>query len=278
MIPDAEYAYEALLRFNYFPMVKEHRDEVPPIFTTEDLTPAVADEMISAGTSRAKAVGFDQIEYRVTRFNSVIRKLNIPHPLPYATLCQAIRDNWDQLKHICANQISRIRPESHGERLIVMGDYGAEEVVEGIGRLVIMERTKFPSDLLRHLNLTTGAKYWVEADIGNCFPSIYSHAIPWALVGHDAAKKNRDPSEWYNRLDQKQRFLNRGETQGAPIGPATSNVLCEIILHKVDLSLSDLGYRFVRFIDDYNCFTKSQDDAENVSAILDANSTSFCLG
>lgn len=275
--PDADYAYEALLRFNYFPMVKEHRDEIRPVVSSEAFTPTIADAMISAGTGRG-GEGFDQIEYRTTRFNNVVRKIDIPHPYPYAKLCQTIRDNWDLLKHVCLNDLSRIRPERHGERLVIMGEYDTLHEVDGPGRLVVMDKTRFPDDVLRHLELATGAKFWVEADIANCFPSIYTHAIPWAIVGHSVAKATRtDKSKWYNELDKSQRLLKRAETQGVPIGPATSNLICEVILEKVDVALTAKGYRFVRFIDDYKCFTDSHDLAEKFIRDLERELDRFLL-
>ena len=38
MTIDADYVYEGLLRYNYFPMVKEHRDDIVPVFTSEYFT------------------------------------------------------------------------------------------------------------------------------------------------------------------------------------------------------------------------------------------------
>ena len=43
-------------------------------------------------------------------------------------------------------------------------------------------------DLLFHED--GASRYLVKADISTCFPSIYSHSIPWALVGKETAKKN----------------------------------------------------------------------------------------
>ena len=33
-----------------------------------------------------------------------------------------------------------------------------------------------------------GKRYMVTADISKCYPSIYSHAIAWALAGKSVAK------------------------------------------------------------------------------------------
>jgi hypothetical protein len=96
-IPDKDYVYSALLRYNYLPMGKLHPDEIPfKVFSTEDFTPDVVKEMLQRhGGARSK--GCDQIEYRTNRFNNVTRLMHIPHPLPYARLCKCISENWDKL-------------------------------------------------------------------------------------------------------------------------------------------------------------------------------------
>ena len=252
--PSKDYAYEALLRFNYFPMVKNRRDDLPPVFSTRRFKPKIADELITKMKSQKRREGFDQIVYRCNRFNNAIRTMHLPHPLPYARLCQTLRDNWDNLEFVCKNKSSKIRPEQHNDgKLVAMGEYD-------LGRLVVMDNPRFPKSLEKYLSVATGAFFRTSADISNCFPSIYTHSIPWALVGHAVEKKDHDPKKWFNAIDAKQRHLKRNETQGVPVGPATSNVIAEIILARVDKRLRKLGYRFIRAIDDYQCYTATRDE------------------
>lgn len=263
-IPDATYVYEGLLCYNYFPMVRVHRDDIPPMFSTEDFTTNIADQMIQAqqsgvASNQRRGDGFDQVEYRATRFNNVLRVLHIPHPYPYAQLCRCIHDNWTDLKHICTNSHSIIKPSRHGGgRLIILQNYDTLE----LGRLVVMGGERFPEDVLRHITLSSGAQYFVDADVSSCFLSIYTHAIPWALVGHARAKANRSNGHWFNQLDLRQRHLKRGETQGVPIGPGTSHIISEVILSKVDDALAKKGYKFFRAIDDYKCYASTREEAE----------------
>ncbi len=150
-LPDKSYAYEALLRFNYFPMVKNRRDDLPPVFHSEHFTPTVADELLTAMASQNRKAGFDQIEVRTTRFDQIIRQMHIPHPLPYARLCQCLRNNWRDLMYVCHNRRSQIRPERHVGRLVVMHNYD-------VGRLVIMDRKRFPREFKRQLKLSFDVK------------------------------------------------------------------------------------------------------------------------
>lgn len=271
-VPDSNYVYAGLLRCNYFPMVKEHLDEVPPVFSTIDFTPEVASDICQKCAPRKK--GYDQIEYRATRFNNITRLMQIPHPVPYARLCKSIFENWNELNRVCKNTQSQIKPALHDDdRLIILGEYNKLDA----GRVVVMEKEKFPESVVQELTISTGARYRVSADISSCFPSIYTHSIPWALVGHKEAKSNHSTTLWYNDLDKRQRDLKRGETHGIPIGPATSNIISEVILYKVDESLRDKGYRFLRFIDDYKCYCETREQAEQFLLDLERELQKYLL-
>lgn len=265
MPPNSDYIYAGLLSYNYFPMVKERRDDIPPLFSTESLTPDLGDKLIdhfnelsNNQQDKRERSGFDQIEYRTTRFNNILRLMHIPHPLPFARLCGCLRDNWGKLSYVCSNECSQIKPEEHADgRVYVVDEYESLDV----GRVVVMEKDRFPDELERHLDYSHGASYFVDADVSGCFPSIYSHAIPWALVGHEYSKNNRSKDKWFNQLDILQRNMKRGETQGVPVGPATSNIMNEVILARVDEALAH-NYKFVRYIDDYKCYCKTREQAD----------------
>lgn len=243
--PGDDFVFSALLQYNYFPSQKKDKLELPPVFSSEALTSSIAAKIISEPSRRG---GYDQIEHRSTRFNNVPRLLSIPHPKPYIDLCFEIQSNWDQLKFICKNENSLIRPRRHSD-----------------GRLIIMDYEKSYEKSLRSLRMSFGHRFCVHTDISSCFPTVYSHAIPWALIGFAEAKKQKPPKhkdKWFNKIDELQRQLIRGETQGVPIGPATSNILSEVILARIDEKLRE-KYAYVRFIDDYTCYCKTYEQAES---------------
>jgi len=285
MTIDADYVYKGLLCCNYLPMVTEHKDELPPtIFTTEDFIPEIADEMLASSFRKRD---HDQIEYRVTRYNNITRLMHIPHPLPYARLCECIFKNWENLKYICDSKHSQIKPNIHGggeekDRIVIYYDYDGHPHEEyeqpEADRVVAMEKEPFPESELRQFELSCGARFLVDADIASFFPTIYTHAIPWALVGHEKAKANQtDKNIWYNVLDYCQRSMKRNETQGIPIGPATSNIISEVVLQEVDKALNEKGYKFVRYIDDYTCYCDTHDKAEIFLRDLEHELAKFLL-
>jgi len=283
MTIDAEYVYGSLLGYNYFPMVKEHRDEIPPVFSTESFDSEIVGDLLATIPKRKY---FDQIEYRTTRHSNITRMMHIPHPLPYAKLCKCIFDNWSHIEHICDSKHSRILPQkkagdSSDERVIIY-DYDGDSIGEGeeftTDRILVMGRESFTKDISEHFKFSCGARFLVDADIASCFNTIYTHAIAWALVGHETAKANIGQTEiWYNKLDRHQRNLKRGETQGIPIGPGTSNIISEVILQKVDKVLAEIGYKFTRYIDDYKCFCDNHDTAEKFIRDLEFELAKYLL-
>lgn len=248
MSVDADFLFEALTRWNYFPNQKSKGGELPPVFSTRQLTPHVAKLLLA---EKLRKDGYDQVEYYATRYNNVSRPLAIPHPVGYAHLVNCICTNWDELKYICRNENSLIKPEEHVDGRILLMDY--EEP---------LERTT------RTLKLGFGKKFRAHTDITNCFPSIYTHAIPWATVGFADAKKyapQKDPTYkklWFNQLDYHQRMIKRNETQGVAIGPATSNIVSEAILAKIDEALAK-KYTYYRYIDDYTCYCETYEEGQD---------------
>ena len=273
-IPDKHFVYNALLRYNYLPIGKKYPDDIPfAAFSTEDFTPDIADEMLESYSrkrqDRGKVVGYDQIEYRATRFNLVTRLFHIPHPAPYAYLCKCLSEHWDKLSHICENPNSREKPAKHDKGRRIMGEWADLEQIS------VMNYNKL-SDARHRLKISTGKFYRVTADISSFFPSIYTHSIPWAVVGRDKAKGDSDPQLWYNELDEAQRNVKRGETQGIPIGPATSHIISEFILSKVDGALRN-AYQFVRYVDDYECYCETREEAEDFILKLEQELRKYLL-
>lgn len=259
MSVDSDYMFEALTRWNYFPNQKSKSDELPPVFTTRQFTPSVAKKLTS---EKLRGEGYDQVEYYATRYNNVSRPLSMPHPIPYAHLVKCICENWGNLQYICTNQNSLIKPEVHADRRALVMDY--EEPLEKTNR---------------SLTVGFGKKFRAHTDISNCFPSVYTHAIPWATVGFEYAKTHRPPVHkglWFNQLDRCQRMTKRNETQGVAIGPGTSNVVSEAILAKIDEVLRD-KYTYYRYIDDYTCYCETYEQGQDFFRSLNAELRKYKL-
>ena len=104
----------------------------------------------------------------------------------------------------------------------------------------------------------------VKADISACFPSIYTHSIPWALHGRESAKNDKSLiSLPGNLLDKCTQNIRDCQTNGILIGPHSSNIISEIILTQIDDHLLKKGYKKLkRYIDDYEFYAATYNEAE----------------
>lgn len=247
MAPD--FVLRALLQHNFLPAQKRDKEEMPPCFSSASFSPDVARRLIAGKTRKSiDYQGFDAVDYKLTRFNGVSRSASIPHPTAYASASLCIRDHWQNLAYITLNENSSVRPREHAD-----------------GRLIIMDYDRSVEKSLRNISGAFGKRFMVHTDIASCYASVYSHAIPWAAVGFDHAKKHKASKykdEWFNQLDEKIRCLKRGETQGVGVGPATSNIVCEAILARVDEKLRST-FEYVRYIDDYTAYCDTEECAQD---------------
>ena len=249
MSVDGDFVLRALLQHNFFPTQKKSKEELPPVFSSDAFTPDVANKLAAGKARKADGYqGYDAVEYKLTRFNGVARSCSIAHPMAHAQLALCIRDHWDKLDYVAKNKVSMIRPREHSD-----------------GRVIIMDYEKSFEKTRRTLVKSFGRRFIVHTDISNFFPSVYTHAIPWAAVGLPHAKKHKPPkykSEWFNVLDEMVRLTKRNETQGVAIGPATSNIVSEAILARVDEALAG-EFVYTRFIDDYTAYCTTEDEAQD---------------
>lgn len=251
---DIRHTYEALTRYNYFPNQKIIQ-ELPPCFSTRGFTPEIVEILSARPIPGDRSGGYDHVEYSATRHNNVPRTLGLIHPAAYAPLAKLIVDNWARISEVRYNENSMIRPNIYAD-----------------GRMFVMNYESPEERIVESLRESFGCNYRVSTDISGCFGSIYSHSIPWAILGIDAAKERVGTAElgdhWSEKLDFHVRRSKRNETLGIPIGPATSSIVVELILGEIDKKLLGFGYKFHRFIDDYICFCKNEDDSKKFIQIL----------
>ncbi|MNK91886.1 reverse transcriptase [compost metagenome] len=95
-----------------------------------------------------------------------------------------------------------------------------------------------------------GKKHILKTDIQNFYPSVYTHSIPWVLVGKKEAKDNkRDKNLYYNELDSLIQRCQKGETHGLPTGSFATRLIAEVYMCKLDEIMKKFSY--VRYVDDF---------------------------
>jgi hypothetical protein len=235
-------------------------EKPPPCFTSKGLAEMARNHFKNifsqSNEEKLKKVlkkcSHDYIRYAALRDINIPRHLGIPHPESYSVQALAIKQHWDKLRAHYAKPKRRVsqvyvRPLSGG-RIFEMNYKGSD-------RFELEEN---------ELQWMAGAQYIAKTDISACFPSIYTHSIPWALHGRNAAKKDHRLLTLYgNMLDQCTQHTRDSQTNGLLIGPHASNIISEIILTHIDDEMLKKRYtKLKRYIDDYEFYADSRDEAE----------------
>lgn len=239
----ADELYERLLAYGLF------TDKLPPIFSSVDFYNYCQNKKATFSNKCKQYVYYENM-----RNINVPRSLAIPNPMAYQKLCRCLSDNWNNLRQHLEKQTSGQNYRISRIHIRKIKDSKA---------LFNMNYDNWKTDGSPVPDLLIGKKYVVKTDISNCFPSIYTHSISWALVGKEDSKKNKqNEDEWYNKIDLYTRNCKDGETHGLLIGPHASNLLSELILTVVDKNMcekhrDDGGLSYIRNIDDYTCYVDS---------------------
>ncbi|MDD3150606.1 MAG: RNA-directed DNA polymerase [Candidatus Gastranaerophilales bacterium] len=204
------------------------------------------------------------------------RKFQFIHPIVYLELVNKIIDNWEFIqKHFKANQVDKIhycpifKKESKHKK---QKKTQILSYLEDIEKESIKKSLKF--------------RYMSKLDITDCYSSVYTHSVAWALHTQQVAKNNRknrftlrgkktDLPLIGNDVDFLLRAMQGGQTNGIPQGSILMDFIAEIILIYIDKLLGDklfcekiIEYEIVRYRDDYRIFTKEKNDNEKIIKIL----------
>ena len=238
----ADELYEGLLSHGLF------AEKLPPIFTSQPFYEYCKNLQQSFSDLERQYIYHETI-----RNINVPRSLGIPNPMGYQKLCQCLANNWDKLQQLF---ITNTTGQGHKISRIHIRKLSQKKC------LFEMKYNNWKIDDSPEPDLLIGKRYLVSADISNCFPSIYSHSLPWSLIGKNNAKDNRNKAEWFNKIDHCCQQIKHGETHGLLIGPHVSNLLSELILTVVDKNLYKKGWRYIRKIDDYCCYVDTREDGQ----------------
>jgi hypothetical protein len=235
-------------------------EKIPPCFSSVGITDFVVQWMGGLldqdDSSHLKSAiddcTHDYVRYEAVRDTNIPRHMGIPHPEAYAVQALAIAKHWQTIATHCNKPnpaFSRIYVRHVGDDRIFEMNY------KGKGG----ERFQLEEDEQKWMS---GAQFVVEADIATCFPSIYTHSIPWALHGKQVAKKNSRFELAGNLLDKCTQSTRDRQTNGLLIGPHASNIISEIILTQIDVVLQSKGhFKIKRYVDDYHFYAANYEEA-----------------
>lgn len=250
--------YRSLLARGYFPK------ELPPAFFTELFA------RFATTQSGRKAIGAykpadnftECAKYRLALPGLERRELRIVHPSSFANLAQLAAKNLSRLlRKAASSPFSRSRP------------------------IYAPGRQRAIQPMVRHQNLAreraairAGSSYVLKADVSQFYPSLYTHAVGWAIDPHLRKRNNWGRTKLLGkRIDQALMDLDGKVSQGIPIGNDVSFLLAEVVLAQIDKAIRLSKNRAYRWFDDYELTFDSVDQAEEVLKKLNKELAKFRL-
>lgn len=197
------------------------------------------------------------------------RQFELIHPFLYVSLVHEITkyNNWKLIK----KKFGEIRAKSIVEcmSLPIVSETDKSDKAEQI--LNWWEQIEQKS-----LVLSLDYNYVYHTDITDCYGSIYTHSIPWAIHNREFAKKNKKNKKLIgNMIDFHIQNMSNGQTNGIPQGSVLMDFIAEIVLSYADECLSKKlkhinkkDLYILRYRDDYRIFVKSPQVADEVIKIL----------
>ncbi len=183
--------------------------------------------------------------YDGATFRGPLRTFGVINPVNFLLLSQFIADRWTEIVDIYKlSRCSGSRPKF--------------PKLSSPGRAI--ETASLASKRKSQRHLASSFPVILSLDINRFYGSIYTHSIPWAVLGKDQAKlmlrSGNLSGHWSDTLDMLVRNCNQGQTIGLAIGPDTSRILSEIILSRIDAELTATGsglssQQIYHNIDDY---------------------------
>lgn len=194
------------------------------------------------------------------------RPYELMHPAIYVSLVNVIceEENWALIK-------SRIDDFENGiidccSAPVMSVDHQSDVATQIKGWWQAVEQ--------RSLTYSLEFSHLLHTDVTDCYGSLYTHSIAWAIHGFEEAKKNKtNKSLLGNKIDFHIQASRYGQTNGICQGSVLMDFVAEIVLGYVDeLINTELGccsdIRILRYRDDYRIFANSDERAESILKII----------
>jgi len=201
------------------------------------------------------------------------RPFQLIHPALYVSLVHKITDenNWNTIieRFKKFNNNSKI----HCCSLPIKSESNSSDKAETVSNW-------WHSIEQQSIELALEYEYILHIDIADCYGSIYTHSIAWALHTKETAKKEKTNKNLIgNIIDKHLQNMSFGQTNGIPQGSVLMDFVAEMVLGFADLELSEKinelelsDYKIIRYRDDYRIFTNNPQEAElivkNITEII----------
>lgn len=228
--------------------------ELPPPFRTRNFS-AVRNSLTPRNNYHGSTTFYDGATFR-----GQLRTFGVINPANYLMLSKFIADNWSEIaRALRISSCSGARPRF--------------PTINSDGRAI--ETASLANKRMSQRHLASAYPVILGLDINRFYGSIYTHSIPWSVLGKEEAKRrhrNRSlQGHWSDTLDKLVRNCNQQQTVGIPIGPDTSRIISELILSRIDAELTSArsslaSTQIYHNIDDYQIGCIGLAEAENAQS------------
>lgn len=213
-----------------------------------------------------QAKKFNDVNYVIYENKSGLysyRPLTVLNPIIYSKIVDLItkKENWQFIVSKLTKKSGNIICESL-PRINYKKEYSVKNQISNWIKLVEQKSIK----------LALEYKIMHSTDIANCYSSIYTHSISWALHGKSTSKINHNQkNNLGNKIDDILMAFNYSQTNGIPQGSVVMDIIAEIILKYADRLLAlklkkqnIIEYFIIRYRDDYRIFTNDKNVGDNI--------------
>ena len=226
-------------------------------------------EMMGSGTkpNECAGVNYNLITNKDGRF--AWRPLELIHPAIYVSLVNTIcsEENWS----IVTRRFSEFN--SRAIECCSAPVMSLDDQTDAAAQV----RSWWQSVEQRALVHSLEFSHVLHTDVVDCYGSLYTHSISWALHGLENAKDQRRKKGLLgNKIDSDIQAGRYGQTNGISQGSALMDFIAEIVLGYVDEQINEKlkdsrNFHIIRYRDDYRIFANSDDQAEDILKVISEN-------
>lgn len=256
--------------------------ELPPYFCFEEVLAKVSKvlkgkQLKSYCVSKDSASNYDDVNHTLLANKDgkyAWRPFTLIHPALYYALVDLLtsEENWNALRRRFRRFQSNPRIQCLSLPVISLGKK-SDKAAQILTWWHEIEQ--------RSIELSLDYAYMAKTDITDCYGSVYTHSLAWAINGKKVAKANskkphKDKADLLgDKVDGLLRDMGYGQTNGIPQGSVLMDFVAEIVLGYADLilclALKKAGiheYHILRYRDDYRIFTNHPTEGERILKIL----------
>lgn len=250
--------------------------ELPQYFVFDPLLKSIAQAIDNRPWSdiyeRRPIRSLDNVNYRLFSNKDgkyAWRQLELIHPILYVLLVNCITEDnsWATIRQ----RFTEFRTADDRIRCMSLPVPPKKEE-----KAVARQVTRWWREIeQRSIEYALDYEYLIHTDVVDCYPSMYTHSIAWALHGKEESKRNKGTEGLIgNVIDRFIQDMRCGQTNGIPQESVLMDLIAEIVLGYADLLLArklkekSCDYKILRYRDDYRIFTNNPLEGDRIMKVL----------